>query len=378
LHRWVAWICTLEAVIHSAIYLQIYVKSGEHPSESKLSYWIWGAIATLGMSILLPTSILPLRKRLYELFLVWHIVVSVLVVAGCYLHIYYRFNHQWGYEVWIIVAFAVWGFERTMRLARLARNGLCTAKVTVLDGDYLRVDVEGVSGIGHAYLYFPTLTWRVWENHPFSVASAVLPAKIHRSGSRSIEEGLTPHVEKNQMQYTSTAKISQDSIQYHGKRTANSKIGLTFFLRIRGGLTAHLRSVSSLPVLVESSYEPHEDLSSHSYLIAISGGVGITTVLPLLRVHASRAKLFWGARSDSIVHELEGTLAAVEKEIFIGERMNVASVLEKELDTIGAKERVVVVVSGPPGMADDVRVAVSRLGREGRVALTLVEESFSW
>jgi hypothetical protein len=110
------------------------------------------------MSILLPTSILPLRKRLYELFLVWHIVVSILVVAGCYLHILYRFDRQWGCEVWILVAFAVWGFSRTMRLARLARNGLRTATVIVIDDDYIRVDVEGVSGNGHAYLYFPTLT----------------------------------------------------------------------------------------------------------------------------------------------------------------------------------------------------------------------------
>ncbi|KAF2493106.1 ferric reductase-like protein transmembrane component 4 [Lophium mytilinum] len=380
LHRWVAWICTIEAVIHSCIYLQVYVASGEHSIESKMPYWIWGAIATLGMSILLPTSILPLRQKLYEVFLLWHIVISILIVAGCYLHINYRFGHQWGYEVWIYVAMAVWAFERTMRVGRFARNGLCTATVTVIDNDYLRVDVEGVSGNGHAYLYFPTLTWRVWENHPFSVASTVLPASTPQTGSTNPHGALTSDVEKHPIQ-ASRSQTSQDSLELHHKKgTGHSAIGLTFLLRTRGGLTAQLRSLSTLPVLVESQYGLHEDLSSHSILIAIAGGVGITAVLPLLRAHPGNRKLFWGARTQGLVSEMDDVLADVEKEVFVGERMNVATVLDNELEVIGdfAKESVVVVVSGPPGMADEVRFAVARLGKEMDVKLTFVEESFSW
>ena len=72
LHRWVAWIATLQAVLHSAIYLEIYVHTNTHASESKLPYWVWGVVATLCMSILLPSSILPVRKNVYEFFLAWH------------------------------------------------------------------------------------------------------------------------------------------------------------------------------------------------------------------------------------------------------------------------------------------------------------------
>ncbi|KAF2812738.1 uncharacterized protein BDZ99DRAFT_569364 [Mytilinidion resinicola] len=226
--KWVAWICTIEAVIHSCIYLQIYAASGEHSSESKMPYWIWGAIATLGMSILLPTSILPLRQKLYEGFLLWHIAISGLVATGCYLHIDYRFGHQWGYEVWIYVAMAVWAFERMMRLAKLVRNGLRTATVTVIDDDYLRVDVEGVSGNGHAYLYFPTLTWRVWENHPFSVASTVLPAATHQTSTTSRHEALASDIEKHPVQ-TSTSQTSRDIIElHHKKRIEILRSGLPF------------------------------------------------------------------------------------------------------------------------------------------------------
>ena len=175
LHRWVAWIATLQAALHSAIYLEIYVHTGKHAAESQLPYWVWGVVATLCMAILLPSSILPIRESLYELFLAWHVLLSIFVLAGCYWHILARFETQWGYENWIYTAIAIWGFERTMRLARLVRNGIKTARVAVIDDDYVRVDIEHVSGSGHAYLYFPTLAWRVWENHPFSVASAVLP-----------------------------------------------------------------------------------------------------------------------------------------------------------------------------------------------------------
>jgi NAD(P)H-flavin reductase len=140
-------------------------------------------------------------------------------------------------------------------------------------------------------------------------------------------------MEKNPTHSISLSKTLQDSIQLHNKRKATSKIGFTFLLHTHGDLTSQLRSLSSLPVLVESPYGPHEDLSAHTLLIAITGGVGITTMLPLLRSHPGNSKLFWGTRTEGIVHELEGALANVEKETFVGHRMNVASVSEKELVT---------------------------------------------
>lgn len=167
LHRWVAAICTIEACLHSAIYLQIYTANGTHSSESKLQYWYWGIIATLAMVVLLPASTLQIRRKCYELFLAWHIVLSVLVLVGCYLHISYRYAHQWGYENWIYIAFAIWAFERGFRILRMTRHGLLTARVSVVDDEYIKLEVPGIAARGHVYLYFPTLTWRVWENHPF-------------------------------------------------------------------------------------------------------------------------------------------------------------------------------------------------------------------
>lgn len=367
LHRWVAWIATIQAVLHSAIYLEIYVHDRTHASESKLAYWIWGVVATLCMSILLPTSILPIRKKFYEFFLGWHVLLSIFILVGCYWHIMERFERQWGYENWIYTAVAVWGFERAMRLARLARNGVKTARVTVIDDYYVRVNIEDVSGSGHAYLYFPTLTWRVWENHPFSVASAVLPP-TDRPGTLKHDID----VEK-----LGSSVGSVDSVVSELQHQSPSKVGLTFLLRTHKGVTGQLRNHMMLPVLVESAYGPHEDLSEYSLLICIAGGVGITTCIPYLCAHPGTTKLFWGARSQGIIDAMAPCLIGVEKETYVGKRMNIAEMLNKELRN--SRTTAVVLVSGPNEMADEVRCVVSELSRQKKdIKVKLIEEAFSW
>ncbi|KAI4268974.1 MAG: hypothetical protein L6R35_006714 [Caloplaca aegaea] len=396
LHRWVAAIATLQAILHSAIYLHIYIHNGEHTSESQMTYWIWGIIATLSMTILLPTSLLPLRKRAYEFFLAWHVLLSIFVLAGSLWHILARFSRQWGYENWIYIAIAIWGFERAMRLARLARNGVKVAKVTIIDDDYVSVHVEGVTGSGHAYLYFPTLTWRVWENHPFSVASAVLPPSSSASSSSGAE---VMDLEKrgdgdNRFSSSSSSDSNSNSASKpHFSSSSSSssppsRIGLTFLLRTKAGVTKALRAHASLPVLVESGYgPPHTDLSSYPLLICIAGGVGITACVPYLRAHPGEAKLFWGARSQGVVDAImAGSLlqgGGVQTETFVGKRMSIRQVLGKELSAAaaGGGGEAVVLVSGPSEMADEVRGVVGELGRkrggEG-IKVKLLEEAFSW
>lgn len=367
LHRWVAWIATLQAVLHCAMYLEQYVYTDTHASESQLPYWVWGIVATLCMSILLPSSILPIREKFYEFFLAWHVLLSIFVLAGCYWHILERFDRQWGYENWIYVAIAIWGFERAMRLARLARNGVKTARVTVIDEDYVRVNVENVSGSGHAYLYFPTLTWRVWENHPFSVASVVLPPSDRPA---TLKHDLD--VEKLG---SSTDGSDSDSLERRSQVPA--KVGLTFLLRTKTGVTGQLRKHATLPVLVESAYGPHEDLSEHSLLICIAGGVGITACVPYLRAHPGATRLFWGARSQGIVDAMAPSLSGVEQESYVGKRMDISKVLRKELSD-GATSAVVL-VSGPSEMADEARCVVCEIGRQKKgIKVKLVEEAFSW
>ena len=389
LHRWVGAICAIQACLHSAMYLQSYVEVlKEFKSESKLDYWSWGVVSTIAMVALLPASMWYLRKRFYELFLAAHILLAFFALIGYYYHIYLRFGRQWGYELWAYIAFAIWAFDRVVRILRMARNGVKTGRVTVVDEDYVRLDIPGVSATGQAYLYFPTLTWRVWENHPFSVAGSLFSesagAEQHAAALNEIEKAPAHNIKA----------ANSDSGSDTPRAVAADKklkLGLTFFIRTHTGLTQHLRFRSTIPVLIESSYghsflhDQHADLDKFPNLVCIAGGVGVTAILPILAKHSGNRTFYWGLRNRGLLEAARDildshALAGVQRHVAVGERLDLQSVLTDEVARAEKDgERLAVVVSGPPSMADEVRSTVSRLARDcKRAEVVFVEESYSW
>ncbi|KAI8799365.1 putative ferric-chelate reductase [Cladochytrium replicatum] len=382
LHKWIGFIAAVEASLHSALHL--YKKVSVHASESQLPYWYWGIIGTLGMIILLFNSILPIRERAYAWFINWHIAIAILVVAGSLQHILYRFGYEWGYENWIYITIGVWSFDYAVRLLRIIRKGFVkNAIVTSIDEEYVKIEVPGVSGTGYAYLYFPTLTWRIWEGHPFSIASNVSTTRDGRVDSDKTEgdQLIRKAASVVEEQTVGSSSSGQGSVDVKSKGKA--VVGLTFLVRLMPGLTSKLRGKSTLPVLVESSYGSagflQHDLSEYPNLVVIAGGVGITAVTQFLNTHSGRVKLYWAVRSRNLVTAVEDLLEGVSKEVFVGSegaRMDVTAVLECEI--LGASAAVAVVISGPKGMADAVRRKVGKLAFKAHVAVKLVEESFGW
>ncbi|KAH9926636.1 ferric reductase-like protein transmembrane component 4 [Epithele typhae] len=374
LHSWIAAIATIEAILHSLIYLRAYVVSGTHASESKLPYWYWGAAATIAMAVLLPTSIAPLRRKLYEPFLAWHVALSILALAGCYWHIVFRYAHQWGYEALIIVCTAIWAFDRVARVLRFARHGVQTAHIAVIDDTYVRITVPGVATHGHAYLYFPTLSWRVWENHPFSVAATTL-APTPRPGT---DAGTDKHTDGRDVESDRGSTLKKP------RGAASAPLpGTTIYARTEHGLTACLRGRTTLPVLVEGDYPSHPPLAADPRraptLVALAAGVGVTAVLPHVRAHPGRAVLHWGARTAALVDDVRRTVpfgAGVEAEVVVGRRLDVRAILEREL--VGATGEVCVLACGPAGMLDEVRAAFGEIVGREKVNARLEVESFSW
>ncbi|KAE8167398.1 ferric reductase [Aspergillus tamarii] len=324
LHRWVAVICVIEACLHSAIYLQIYDVDDKHSSGSQLPYWYWGIIATLGL-------------KCYEFFLAWHIVLSLLALVGCFLHIFYRYAWQWGYENYIYIAFAIWAFEIGFRFLRTARQGICMAHMG---------------------------------------KSSVLLLPEEKRNDTPLNMAVEPVNDLLEKDYAT----DQDSKYY--------RRGSLIFVRTHSGVTRHLRGPkSAVPVLVESTYYPASitgrEISGAANIIAIAGGVGVTAVTPILLRHAEWHRLFWAVRSRPLVDQMAGSLGDYRFDrfnatIFQDQRMDISQVLRDEvLQRVGAE--MTVVVSGPPKMADEVRVGVARLMRDyPAIKLDLVEESFSW
>ncbi|KAM6511370.1 hypothetical protein FALCPG4_016375 [Fusarium falciforme] len=401
IHRWIAVICMLQACLHSAIYLQFYLDpltgEGAYAEESKLDYWIWGIVATLALVLLMPLSILPLRQKLYEAFLASHIVLALLSMIGCMLHIFYRYEWQWGYQTWIWITFAFWIFDRFLaRPLRVVQNGVKRAIVTVIDEDYLQLTIPRVEAEGHVYLYFPTLTWRFWENHPFSVA-AVSCGPTHSPKTQSHNGSDDVNEEEKKAPGTDLERFSADA----------TIPGLVIFVRRHTGLTSLLSAQANLstgiPVLVEGSYGPQASILpspapyptiEYPNIICVAGGVGVTGVLPCLDRNPSvmglrgKKKLFWGVRTEPLVQAVRDIIPQVhhgedghedwndfDVSISVGKRFDLNAVLAEELGSVTGGTTVV--VCGPSGMADEVRVAVTELGKKGSV-VRLIEESFAW
>jgi predicted ferric reductase len=329
----------------------------------------------LAMTFLWAFSVLPIRQRWYEAFLIGHIVFSIITIVGCWYHVWTLYENLWGFEIWVYVCIAAWVADRTFRVLRIAKIGRKQATITAIDEDYLQIDVPDVALEGHAFLYFPSLSWKVWENHPFSIARSIYVAPQHADDSSS----QIPVSESDISQDFEKYPVAKTKIVRDAEGTALKQ--LTFIIRAAKGTTAKLaaRADQTIPVYIEGGYHKDHGSDLHPHVVAIAGGTGITAVLPILRKHPGRAKLYWGVRNERLVNHVRasGLLDGIEvAEVSVGARLDIVSILETEID--GRIKDPVVVVSGPASMADDVRASTVAVVRKTGVNVKFLDEAFSW
>jgi hypothetical protein len=405
LHRWLGYWAVMHTVIHSCMLWSYYVKAGTYAAEFARLYWTWGIVGTVAACALIPFSLATVRRKFYEFFVIAHVALSLLFLVGYYYHIWYVYTYNWGYEIWMFVAAGIWALERLIRVARMAVQGSCTAVITVVpntDGEYLRIVVERKDlEPGVAFLCFPTLRWQFWETHPFSVSGAIEGdgcssqniAQVQSSSRSRSSSGPDGIREKRPMEHT-TAAISTDDAerltQHHNA---------VFFARARTGVTKALAAKVAasegysirLRVLIDGPYDHSgridQQLARCDSILCIAGGVGITAFLPILKQNNTKeCKLCWSSRKSGLVAEVDHTLRTlpsnVKVETLVGRRLDLDSILsENMVEHHGTtKGPLAIIVSGPPGLADDVRSKVTQIARHSRWsrAYILVDEAFSW
>lgn len=386
LHRWIGYCLILEVAAHSILmYLLHLLHLEDHDTRSTQPAWICGMIGTIAFALLLPASMLPIRKRVYELFLVSHQFLASLALIATFLHLDYLFKRNWGYEIWVYVGGGIWVFDRTLRLARIVSNGYRTARVSVVDekAQCVRVEIDGIAAEGHVYLYFPTLSWRIWENHPFSVLSSFAGGAVNpEDGAQIVQRKASATLGASQSNARRRAAIyPRTTLLVH----AMNGFSRSLILRV---LSSPSRGIL-LPVLVESNYHANpaiRSLSHCSSLLCIAGGVGITAVIPIIKSFGGvRSRLEWGVRSEALVLALQPEVTAltrgpraVEVNTSVGKRLKVAEIVKEELGNEDDAGYLGVVVCGPLPMADDVRNAVAEFGSKAKRGVVFVDESFSW
>lgn len=282
----------------------------------------------------------------------------------------------------------------------MAVIGKRTAKVTmVLDegSDLLRLEIDDVVVEGHVYLYFPSLNWRLWESHPFSVISSFTGGAAPTPSPQTTDPGQEKRSEVVGQIRKQTASSSDDDVSRTNMTVPSAaRPQAVLLIRPQSGTTKQLfdrtRAAGgslTLPVYIEASYHSSpslRSLTSCSTVIGIAGGVGITAIVPIVKSFGGpRSRVFWGVKHDDIlravapeVKQLEAIGASVETTI--GTRIDVREVVREEVMGREDKGAVGIIVCGPPSMADDVRRAIGEVvgGGMAKREVLFIDETFSW
>ncbi|KAF2434293.1 hypothetical protein EJ08DRAFT_668513 [Tothia fuscella] len=381
LHRWVARLCALHTILHSIFLWAARVQTGTYKVDVKLAYWKWGIVGTVFVCLMLIFSLLWMRRWSYEIFLISHIIMAIFTTVGSWYHLMYRFGKTGSHEYWLYAAFVVWAFDRLARVFRIINNGAHRATVTELGASHVRIDIPHVRFSGkpgyHGYVYLPTVNpLRPCENPPFSVnATALLRSGKHSVPSRN--SSLQNDYSKPEIGDTKNGAKIQEAPLGNGLTTT---AGVTLYVRKSSGLTRHLQKHESLLTLLDGPYRNNrpEAVLSCDRLVLIGGGIGITGLLAFFQAHVN-VKLAWSVKAtdQAIVTDLSNVLDVVaDKEIRVGERLDVGALLGRE--AASGYEKVGVVVCWPGGLSDEVRAVVSILGRHEKTIFELEVDAYSW
>lgn len=381
LHRWIARLFALHTILHSIFLWAARVQTGTYSADVKLPYWQWGILGTVFVCVMLVFSLLWMRQLSYEIFLLSHIIMAILLIVGSWYHLILRFGKTGSHEYWLYAAFAVWVFDRILRVVRIFKNGAQRATVTQIGTNHVRIDIPNIRIINkpgyHGYVYFPTVNpLRPWENHPFSINTST----FIRSQTRTVpspDSSLRHHsLDAENKEGDSRIKTTENQALVSPTTTA----GVTLYVRKSAGMTRRLESNEKLLTLLDGPYRNNRPgaVLETDRLLLIGGGIGITGLLAFVNAHAN-VKLAWSVKASdhALVTELDNVLHGIkDKEVRVGERLEPGALLRHEA-TFGY-QKVGVVVCGPGSLSDEVRAVVASLGRHEKTIFELEVDAYSW
>ena len=200
-HKWIARLSTLLIFIHSVAWT---ICLGDlYTTEAAETYMIWGILATVVMCLIMGQALLMLRRLWYETFVLLHIILSALFVAGAWLHVV-----TLGYGPVMYATAAVWVFDRVVRIARMLWFGVSKASVTLVSNETLRIVVpkpkwwKTIPG-GYAFIYFlrPSCFWQshpfTFTEHPTDPNQVVLYCKVKGGVTHGLYQYLAKFPEQN-------------------------------------------------------------------------------------------------------------------------------------------------------------------------------------
>ncbi|KAF1917219.1 ferric-chelate reductase-like protein [Ampelomyces quisqualis] len=419
-HRWVARLATVQAVIHSLGYTIMILESGgwSHFLKYWRKHYFWnGELATIAMCALLAFSLYGIRRAHYEIFLVTHIVLSIVTLWTMYYHVEIFTKGEWNIFIWPCLV--IWVLDRVLRAGRIItfnRSFWNTKATASYDpaSNLVRMDVDGnknwMQPEPGSYYYIHVLDDIMFahQNHPFTLAY------ISTNTAKSSSTPLSPACRPAFYRTASEESTESDALLASSKNSRPSN--LVFLIRPYDGFTSRLKShcllhPKQLRVLVEGPYGHSEPLHHFPAVLFIVGGTGVAVPLS----HMSRllsassrtqsVKIVWAVREHAFLASILRDFASllederIDVEVHVTHKEEVADqVLGEDLksvrivaqrpdvrrkvreaaDDTGRNGDLAIVACGPAGMADEARSASVDMLAEGYGGVEYFEESFKW
>lgn len=423
-HRHIARLAVVQAIVHSISYSVLEASEGQLTASWKENYWYMGGVATIAMCLLLVVSSMFFRQHTYEVFLLLHIGFSVLTLVGLFYHVAI-FDGEYNPYLWTLVA--IWGFDRTARLARWAycnlnirfwRGPKTTTAIASYDAgaDLIRLSVIPGSnalkpGTGQHYFLYHFRQLLGWENHPFTLAT-FSDGTISEVATIQAEIGLES--KSSATKETTSSEVSSLEVQQSSRY-------MTFLIRPYAGWTKRLKNQCvrsntgslSFNMCIEGPYGHRSPLYTFENVLFVVGGTGISGALPYLQEYlegtrktsvTSNIRLAWAAKQSLMLQSLANRelrpfagRSEVEIELhctreqetsvskatgFVDQqnlhfgRPDVVRTIVDFVESTPLGERVAVLACGPAGMADDARAAVHKVLKGGKRSVEYFEETF--
>jgi predicted ferric reductase len=420
-HRWVARVATLQAVVHSLGYTVMIFESGGWSDflQYLVTHYFWnGELATIAMCALLAFSFYGMRRAHYEIFLVTHIILSIVALWTMYYHVEIFNKGEWNIFIWPCLL--VWIFDRLLRAGRIIafNRRFWKTKATVSynsASNLVRMDVDGskswLSPQPGTYYYIHVLDDLLYahQNHPFTLAY---------TSSETMNASFIPlsPVSSRPSLHRTFSDESTESDALLNSTTKSSSSNLVFLIRPYDGFTSRLKShcllhPKQLRVFVEGPCGHSEPLHHFSKVLFVVGGTGIAVTLSHISrllsstSHTESVKIVWAVREHaflaSVLRDFSGLFGdeRVDMEVHITQASEVMDeVLDQDLKSVrivtkrpdvfgavqeaaqdaGQADRLAIVACGPASMADQARLASVEMLAKGYRGVEYFEESFKW
>ncbi|GKT41536.1 ferric/cupric reductase transmembrane component B [Colletotrichum spaethianum] len=417
-HRWVARVATVQAVIHSVGYVVLVFDDGDWAyfmSWWKVMFWWAGWFATFGMVALLVASVYWMRRKQYELFLILHILLSILTLITMLGHVSI-FKGE--YDILFWVPFYSWIGDRVLRMARTLSFNLRFWNTFALasydaNSNIIRLSIPYSTSFYEpkpgTYYYLHVLSDKCfWESHPFTMACTTTNMHVQRKSS--CEQ--TPLLVAGEQDQEPMSEVALEP-----KRGEPS---MTFLIRPYDSFTARLREDAAaawprparLRVLVEGPYGHTQPFNQFDDLLFIVGGSGV--VVPVahlaeLTKAGSRArsiKIIWAVRElsfavDVLRQDFEDAFDSgkLSVDIYVTQHSLASNAVRpndwpeqvrllhgrpdvreevQDAATGAGKASLAVVACGPAVMADSARKSVVEMLDRGWSRIEYFQESFNW